>query len=90
MSNSGLEAARSVLAAKRASGVVTKVLTPIQRLELNPASLRQSINAMCYDCQGRDTDPGVVGRVRFCEIVKCPLFRVRPYQKGLKQGDVNA
>ena len=90
MSNKGLEAARHALAQRKASGVTTKVLTPIQRLELNPTSLRQSVNAMCYDCQGRGADPGVIGRIRNCEIHSCPLFNVRPYQDKTNKRETNA
>jgi hypothetical protein len=57
-------------------------LNPIERAAKNPTSLRAAINAKCFDCQGRDADPGVVNRIRTCEIPACSLYLVRPYQKG--------
>ena len=55
-------------------------IDPLGRAALNPKSLRKAINAMCFDCQGGNADPGVTQRIRTCEIPTCPLHPVRPYQ----------
>jgi len=80
MSNIGLQAAHKASALRKQAGIKTVCLTPIEKLNLNPTSLRAAINAMCYDCQGRNADPNVIGRIKFCEITECPLFNVRPYR----------
>lgn len=78
--NTGLEAARAAAAARKEAGIKIVVLNPIERLAKKPDSLRLAINAMCYDCQGRNCDPGVIDRIRHCAISDCPLFNVRPYR----------
>ena len=78
--NKGLSAARAAIQAKKDAGEKRETLNPIEKLATNPSSLRLSINAMCYDCQGRNHDPGVIGRIRDCGITGCPLFNVRPYR----------
>jgi len=82
--NKGLEAAHAALAARKESGEKVIVLSPTEKLKINPSSLRLAINAMCYDCQGKNHDPGVIGRIRYCEISNCPLFNVRPYREKSK------
>lgn len=79
---SGIESARRVNEARRAAGVKVRVLTPIERLERSPTSLRRAVTAKCWDCQGGDADPAVRWRIGNCEVGKaCPLYDVRPYQK---------
>lgn len=56
-------------------------MTPTQKHNQNPKSLRLAINAHCYQCQGEDADPCVQWRIGNCEITTCALFSVRPYQK---------
>ena len=53
---------------------------PIEKHVEDPHSLRKAVNAKCYDCMGRDSDPGVIDRIRTCDVVKCTLNSVRPYQ----------
>ena len=55
--------------------------TPFEKLSERPNSLRLAIDAMCWDCQGRDADPGVKWRIGNCVSLKCPLYAVRPYQR---------
>lgn len=62
---------------------------PIERAKRNPRSLRLAVNAKCYDCQGRDADPGVKRRIGRCEISNCSLYPVRPYQKTVRQVSEN-
>ncbi len=73
--------ARSIYQAKRQTNEIVR-LDPIQKAAQNPKSLRLAINAKCYDCQGRNHDPGVIDRIRTCEIPACSLYPVRPYQTG--------
>lgn len=53
---------------------------PITRARRNPTSRKLAIAAKCYDCQGRDDDPGVRERIRTCLSPGCPLYPVRPYK----------
>lgn len=41
---------------------------PLDKARAKPGSIRLAVNAKCYDCQGRDADPGVTERIRTCEI----------------------
>ncbi len=61
-------------------GHMAPKLDPIQRAEKNPGSRALAIKGKCYDCQGRDADPHWQWRVGNCDIPKCPLYSVRPYQ----------
>jgi hypothetical protein len=69
---------------KLAAGEITRGerKDPIQKLATNPKSLRLSVNAKCYDCEGGDADPGVRARIGGCKVTTCGLWAVRPYQKG--------
>lgn len=57
-----------------------KRTNPIEKHLAEPTKLRLAINAKCYDCMGRDSDPGVVRRIRECEVLGYPLHPVRPYR----------
>ena len=57
-----------------------KVYDPLERAKQNPKSLRAAIDAMCWDCQGRDADPAPRWRIGDCTSPDCPLYPVRPYQ----------
>jgi hypothetical protein len=64
-----------------AAGIKRKRLTPVERARLNPTSRKLAIAAKCYDCSGGGIDPGVVERIRDCNVSGCPLRPVRPYQR---------
>jgi len=49
-------------------------MNPIEKANKYPNSLRAAINGKCFDCQGRNDDPGVVKRIRTCEIPECTLY----------------
>lgn len=53
-----------------------KTMTPAEKAEANPKSLRAAINAKCWDCccQSR-TEVGL------CESETCPLWNLRPWTK---------
>lgn len=55
-------------------------MSPLQKHNSNPGSLRLAINASCYQCQGEDSDPCFQWRIGNCEIATCGLFTVRPYK----------
>jgi len=59
---------------------MAKQYDPMKRAEANPTSLRRAIDAKCWDCQGRDSDPSPRWRIGNCEMPDCPLYPVRPYQ----------
>ena len=73
----GLQEAREK---RKESGVKTVVMTPIEKSQKFPKSLRYAINGKCYDCQGAGADPGTKEAIRDCEAVDCTLHAVRPYQ----------
>jgi hypothetical protein len=75
-----LIAANKARQARLDSGERIARLDPIEKASKNPTSLRLAINAKCFDCQGKDSDPGVRDRIGNCPCVKCPLHPVRPYQ----------
>ena len=81
-----LEKARAARAAKLAAGEPIERLDPIERAKLKPTSLRAAINGKCASCVcwvGGDPNPRE--RIRECPSTKCPLWPVRPYQRGEKE-----
>ena len=77
-----LEALQAAREARKAAGLPTpERRDPIQKAAAKPSSLRLAISAKCYDCQGRDCDPGFRERIRSCVVSRCPLHPVRPYQR---------
>ena len=80
-----LDKARLAAQAIRDAGGTVRRLTPRERLERNPRSLRASINVVCWDCEGGDADPGVRKRIGSCTIKSCGNWPNRPYQKGAEE-----
>jgi hypothetical protein len=56
-------------------------LSPLERSQADPLSLRKAITAFCHCCMGGDGEPGARGHVRNCTSRKCPLYAVRPWQR---------
>jgi hypothetical protein len=77
----GLAAAHAARLARAEAGERIEHRNPLEKLALNPLSLRAAINAMCYQCEGEDADPGVRRRIGTCPIKTCALWAVRPYQR---------
>jgi hypothetical protein len=75
-----LAAAHAARVARTAAGEKIIQRNPLEKLALNPKSLRYAVNAMCYQCEGEDADPGVKRRIGECAIKSCALWAVRPYQ----------
>ena len=84
---SGLLAARQRLADRKAAGLAA-YQDPYERLAAKPSPMK-AIAAKCWDCQGRDHDPGVKWRIGNCEcwledppegFVNCALYHFRPYK----------
>ena len=75
-----LERAHAARRARIEAGETIERLDPLEKAAKNPKSLRFAINGKCFDCQGRDGDPGVRVRIRECPVTRCPLHPVRPYQ----------
>jgi len=65
-----------------ARGAVT---SPMDKVRANPKSIRASVNAKCYDCQGQDADPSWQWRVGNCTATDCPLYGVRQHQRMLNR-----
>lgn len=78
--STALEAARQKRREMAEQGIQVEFLNPLEKAAREPKSLRLAINAMCYDCQGRDADPNNRKRVMECQITTCPLHPVRPYR----------
>lgn len=77
--NENAQSALQEYRAKLKSGEIKKInLTPEQKLEKNPTSLRLAVNAMCYQCMGKTK---VVEDIRNCTAKECALYNVRPYQE---------
>lgn len=72
-----LKKAQEKLAAMRVQGIQFEKLTPQQKAEKNPKSLRFAVNAKCWDCAC-----GQISEIRECNIKTCGLWNVRPYQRG--------
>jgi hypothetical protein len=83
-----LDKAREARVARIAAGLGAN-RTAIQKAMENPKSLRMSINAKCYECQGGTVDsppdPGWQWGIGNCTVKLCSLLSVRPYQKKLGQ-----
>jgi hypothetical protein len=77
-----LERAHAAMRARREAGEVIARRDPLEKAAAKPTSLRLAITAKCFDCQGRDCDPGWRDRIRTCSVAKCPLHPVRPYQRS--------
>ncbi len=50
-------------------------LTPIEKANRNPKSLRLAINGKCYDCTC-----GQRLEIKHCVMDDCTLYPLRPYQ----------
>lgn len=66
-----------MLKAKVAQGKAKdySAITPAEKAQQNPRSLRAAINAKCHDCvcfQKRE--------VTRCVMTDCPLWKLRPWQ----------
>ena len=75
----GREQARIKMQERKEAGL-SAYRTPFEVLKDNPKSMRAAINAMCWDCQGRDSDPSVRWRIGNCVCTDCPLWTFRPHQ----------
>jgi hypothetical protein len=77
--SSPLDRARERAAELRAAGEY-KRLTPVERAQKSPRSLRMAITARCYQCEGEGADAGWRDRIAACNATTCALHPVRPYQ----------
>lgn len=82
MSTTGLDRAREKAAEMRALGVKVERLDPMEKARRKPTSLRLAITAKCWDCQGGASDPAPRARIGACELTRCPLHPVRPWQRS--------
>lgn len=78
--NKALQAAHEERERRKAAGIKTKTLNPVEKAKANPRSLKSAIRAFCWTCEGGDADSGVRWRVGNCEITDCPLWPHRPWQ----------
>ena len=81
ISENSIKALAKAREERKNSGIKIKVKDPLQKSRENPNSLRISINAKCWDCQGAGFDPGCKEAIRDCLDTDCPLHAVRPYQR---------
>jgi hypothetical protein len=83
-----LEKAQAAMRAKREAGEQIVRLSPREKAERNPKSLRFAANAKCFDCVGGDNADGGFRRcIRECPSVMCPLHNLRPYQRNESDDD---
>ena len=75
MSVDSAEKAREALKVKRESGWKPTRLSPVEKSDKNPKSLRYAINAKCWDCSC-----GQTVEIKECGAVGCPLWKVSPYK----------
>ena len=76
----GLEKARIRLREKREAGVTAR-LSPTDKAQLKPNSLRLAVTAKCVECMGGASVPNFRKDIRECTSPTCPLYAVRPYQR---------
>lgn len=67
-------------AAKKESGAGLTRKNTTEQWKENKTSLRLSINAKCFDCSNYQKE-----EVTNCSVRNCPLWLVRPFQKGTEQ-----
>lgn len=80
-SNEAMKKAQEKMAQMRLNGWKPEILNPIDRSKKSPNSLKLAIRAMCWSCEGRDSDPHVKQRVADCAVgERCPLYPHRPWQ----------
>ncbi len=66
---------------QKEDGIIVKSKNPREAWEDGKQkSLRKSINAKCFDCCGEEL---YRNRIKFCNIIDCELWHVRPYSKGI-------
>lgn len=78
-----LALARAAYQAKIDSGELTRAdrLDPMQKAQKTSNSLRNAINAACYDCVGGSHTQAWREEVRNCPVgQKCALWNVRQYK----------
>lgn len=90
MSSEALKKAHEKMMELRASGWKPEILNPVEKAKRNPNSLKYAIRAMCWTCEGGDSDPGVKLRVANCTVPSCPLRPHRPWQKMSGKNQTNA
>ncbi len=71
--NENLRKAHAEYQKKLKAGLVER-LDPIGRSIKNPTSLRRAIDAKCFECNGQEN---WINRTKYCNIVDCPLWKVR-------------
>lgn len=76
-----LERAHAAMRARREAGETITRRNPLEKAAGKPTSLRLAVSAKCFDCVGRECDPGWRDRIRTCTVARCPLHPVRPYQR---------
>jgi len=74
MNEKAMEGLKKYRDAVKSGEIVPEKLSPLQRAERNPTSLKMAIIAKCYECSGEYAD----GR-KDCGIKSCPLYRWMPY-----------
>ncbi len=76
--NEALKQGREKYLEKVRNGEIVKAeqLDPMEKAKRHPTSLRMAINAKCYDCCGFSRK-----EVTLCEMMDCPLWQLRPWQR---------
>jgi hypothetical protein len=65
---------------KRRLGLVPSPTDYAAQAKADPQNLRKAVKAKCWECCGGGQDPDTRATVRECQVVRCPLWAVRPFQ----------
>lgn len=82
-----LNKAREARKKLKEEGVEVSIKNLYERWEGDKSSLRRSVDAKCFDCVSGELPRK---RIKFCNIIDCPLWLVRPYGKGITIEECNA
>lgn len=80
--SNALEIARQKKREMVAAGIADVRKNPLEKWQENKFSIRNSVNAKCYTCNGEEN---YRNRARFCNVFDCPLWHIRPYGKGITE-----
>lgn len=85
--STALQKAREKRDEMRAAGIEVERLDPIEKAKRNPQSKALAIKAKCWECVGCGIDPNPRAAIRDCQVIKCPLHNVRPFQAKDNEDD---
>jgi hypothetical protein len=70
-----LQKAQAEMKRRRDAGEKIVHLTPREKMEKNPRSLKARINCNCWECANE-----IRSEITHCAVNRCPFWDIRPYQ----------